>query len=143
MRAIQNSKAGPIPYSIVNREALILVVSINRGIYGGYQMTQSMRHRGNNWNNSSMEIFCRSLKIKWIPTSLLPKPQCSQVSHCLTYYYPIITIAIVNRYWYNDELTPNASERLFHTLSSKILVYHYKPTKIQHERWLEVYSHWT
>lgn len=81
-----------------------------RQVLWRYQITQSMRRRGNCWDNSLMEGFFRSLKTEWVPTTGYPSFSVAQsaIIRYITHYY-----SDVRPHWYNGGLTPNQSERLF------------------------------
>ena len=75
-----------------------------------YQMVQSMRRRGNCWDNSPMERFFRSLKSEWIPEtgySSFEKASQGVTDYILGYY------SWLRPHTHNSGLSPNAAEKLY------------------------------
>jgi putative transposase len=75
-----------------------------------YQIKQSMSRRGNCWDNSPMELFFRSLKTEWVPTTgyrSFIEAEKSIINYIIGYY------SKVRPHSYNGGLTPNESEKRY------------------------------
>ncbi|EDJ1003841.1 IS3 family transposase, partial [Salmonella enterica] len=76
-----------------------------------YRIKQSVRRRGNCWDNSPMESFFRSLKTEWVPADgYAGKDEARQQinDYILNYYNS------VRPHHYNGGLTPEESENRYH-----------------------------
>jgi putative transposase len=79
-----------------------------------YSMVQSMSHRGNCWDNSSLERVFRSLKTEWVPP--ISYPTMREAKRDINHYL------MSNYKWerphrYSDGLAPAIAEEKLNSLS--------------------------